>query len=224
MATNKPANGQQLTLPRIITVAYTTRVVDNIEEKLPPFTAPINYKDPAKIEDYCAEQRARFLDRARFMPYVATFDMVRIVDIETKRIRDFSRQAEVNEGKAPVALRVRNYLKSNFKDVWPSDLTAPTGNVTFVGFEVKRFLKILGLECCRPPILKPCPLSMWYGATNFRDIGKMILPDECQDMTLHYALQAHRPARSFYRSLVYVYIIKQLVVFCGNFMGTVNLP
>jgi predicted PolB exonuclease-like 3'-5' exonuclease len=39
-----------------------------IEQHLPEFEAPANYKDPAKIEAYCAEQRERFIHRAALSP------------------------------------------------------------------------------------------------------------------------------------------------------------
>lgn len=39
-----------------------------IEQHLPEFEAPANYKDPAKIEAYRAEQRERFIQRAALSP------------------------------------------------------------------------------------------------------------------------------------------------------------
>lgn len=173
--------------PRVLVVAFTTRMIANLEGKIPAFSAPRNYKDPAKIEEYIAEQRVHFLERAKSMPYVSTFDVVRIVDKSAKRIRDFTYAAHENENKPPVAVRVRNYLKVHYPTVWPSGMQPAKSDVILVGFEMRKFLKMLGLECAK--LGRAAPFSLWNGNSYHRDIGNVILPDECKELTLKYALR-----------------------------------
>src|SRR4029077_2584897 len=54
-------------------VGWRTRVVDGVDQMVPPFKAPANYKDEDKIKAYVAERRDEFLAQAKDMPYTGTF-------------------------------------------------------------------------------------------------------------------------------------------------------
>lgn len=187
-----------------IFVGYKTRLRDGADKVLPEFKAPANYKDAAKIAQYQDERKQQFLADARNMPYTGTFDEVFLIDPnvrdekapEKKKTKALQyRWHPPEDGKPPIAIRVRNYLLKNYPTAWVNDTHGRSKpEVIVVGFDPRTFLKILGLECTLPGVDKPCPLGLWYSNSDHRDIGEAVCPREFVGLTLPYALKFRRPA------------------------------
>lgn len=186
-------------------VGYKTRLRPGAEKTVPEFRAPGNYKDQAKIAAFQEEKKAGFLDAAKDMPYTGTFDEVFLIDPQSpderapektkmKALQYRWQPPEEGGTKPPVSVRVRNYLLKHYRHAWANDTNGRRpAEVVFVGFDPRTFLKILGLECTLPAIAKPCPVGMWYGNSDHRDIGEAICPKEFVGLTLPFALSFRRP-------------------------------
>lgn len=172
-------------------VGYRTRLVDGWEAFAPPAQAPAHYKDKDKIKSYLAEQRAAFEREAADQPYTSTFDSVSLID----KLHEKRPQWSTRAGGPPVGELVRNYLVKYFPRAWPltPDPDDPPTPVVFVGFDTRRFLKLLGLECSLPTAAARCPLRLWYdNAAGHRDILEALAPREYR-LSLPQVLRARRP-------------------------------
>lgn len=180
-------------------VGFKTRLVEGAAH--PEVQVPDHYKDAAKAAAYVAERRAAFAAAALAMPYTATFAEVELVDPNARDEKAPERSKfgapkfvwhPPEAGKLSVAVRVRNYLTKHYKAAWPDEPGRRPG-VVFIGFNVRLFLKILGLECSLPAEGRPCPLGMWYDNPGVRDIGEAVCPREFEGLTLPYVLARRRP-------------------------------
>jgi hypothetical protein len=176
-----------------IIVGYRTRLVADARALMPDYVAPSNWKDKAKINEYIDGKQQEFLTAALEVPYTATLDQVFLVDTGNGRMIQWDFIADPN--KACVSVRVRNYLVNIYGKGW-SEKEYKVSDPPFriIGFNPRRFVKILGLECSMPAIAKPLPLKMWYSNAGHRDIGKAILPKEFRDtLSLDKILRSRRP-------------------------------
>jgi len=178
-----------------IIIGYRTRPVANLEKVLPEFKAPAHFKDPSKIADDIAYKKESFLVYAKDMPYTGTFDEVFLVDPKHNKVVQWSHQATEEDNKPPVAVRVRNYLVKHYPAAWANDTHCDRKQpeAIFIGFSMRNFLKMLGLECSTPGINKACPLGLWYSNVDHRDIGEAVLPSDYKLLTLPYVLKFRRP-------------------------------
>ena len=90
-------------------------------------TAPANYKDPAKIEEYISKARADLVNRARGLPYYSVVKEL-LVAIPAKRLVTrwtLKRDAEQNIVDRP-AVNFRRWLSGNFASFWdlPVDMSS----------------------------------------------------------------------------------------------------
>ena len=187
-------------------VGYKTRLNPGADKHVPEFRPPSNYKDAGKIAAWQDEQKQAFLADAKNMPYTGTFDEVFLIDPQGKdekapggkKFKALQyKWSPPEEGKPPVAVRVRNYLLKNYRTAWSHDTHGrKPPEVIIVGFDPRTFLKILGLECSLPHIAKPCPLGLWYSNSDHRDIAEAICPKEFKGLTLPFALSFRRPVEA----------------------------
>lgn len=181
-------------------VGYKTRVADGIENDMPEFRAPANWKDPKKIEDEIASRRAEFLATAKDMPYTGVLEEVCLLDPSAERDGGgwgkcvSFRERAGEEAKPPVAVRVRNYLLKQYPKAWTNDThDRVPPKVAVFGFDPRTFLKMLGLACAMPGVAKPCPVSLWYNNTDHRDIIEAVMPKDFKGLDLAYVLKRRRP-------------------------------
>ena len=180
---------------RKLLVGYSTRGVDNIDEFMPKFEAPTNFKDEAKIREAIEKSKTKFREEAAARPYTGILDKVVFIDPTAKVTKKYMTEP----GKTPPAARVRNYLLKEFPRAWVRDpneddaaYARRTPEVMFIGFDTRRFLKLLGLECSLPGY-EPCPLDMWHANSDHRDIATAVLPDECGKLDFPSQLKFRRP-------------------------------
>jgi hypothetical protein len=157
---------------------------------------PKTYRDGGTKENNWRDGKQEEIDQALArQPYTATFDKVKLVDIEGQNHKTFSYESRKSNADAPVSVGVRDWLLSTFPDAWPHTLVHHAGRTPmFIGFNPRLFLKILGLECSLPenhtkddegdPVsaYTALPLSMWYGNVDHRDIESAVFAD-CKYMT-----------------------------------------
>lgn len=177
-------------------VGYRTRTAEGYEALMPEFRAPSHWKDTAKIAAEVEVRKQAFLAGAKDCPYVGTFDQVFLVDPSNNQAVLWDYRPP-GSGKQPISLAVRAYLIKFWKDAWKDDMTTVRNRVPpaaiFVGFDMRTFLKILGLECSMPAVGKPLPLRLWYDNTDHRDIGEAVLPKEFKQIGLAEVVKARRP-------------------------------
>lgn len=79
--------------------------------------------------------------------------------------------------------------------VAPEQKEAKDEPVVIIGFDPRRFLKVLGIELSLPlPGNEPLPPGLWYGNTDHRDIEEAVLPKpECKLLSWPHVIQARRP-------------------------------
>lgn len=136
-----------------------------------------------------AEVTERLL-AAHTLPYGGTFKDVFIVDLRNKQPR---RWLWKEDGKT-VSLAVASWLLKSYPNAWTFDLIErpQPPQTLFIGFQIHRFLKVLGLECSLPTVGRPVPLSMWYDSKGHRDILDLVFPTECRKHLLLPAVLAQR--------------------------------
>lgn len=78
-----------------------------------------------------------------------------------------------------VALQMRHWLLSMYGRNWLEknwQTMHSTGEVLFVGFDVKQGIKVLGIDCALTG--NPLPLPLWYSSSDYRDMESAIVPSE----------------------------------------------
>ena len=190
------SNTSQPFRPAKIFVGYQLRVIDNVEQWLPEFTAPSNYKDETKIREYVESKKEEFLTKAAETPYLATFQSVCLIDPQREKALKFE-YTDPATGKPSIAVRVRNYLVKEYAQAWVNAAhydPARLPGAIFIGFDPKLFLKVLGLECSLPSVDKACPLRLWYGNSDHRDIEEAVCPKDYRPyLSLKTVLKLRRP-------------------------------
>lgn len=161
----------------------------DIKNLTPKFVAPSNYKDAQTIANWEQRKREEWQTNAGQMPYLATFAEVFVAAPTQKLVQRWIYHPP-EEGKKPVSLQVRDWLLTNFPEAWPWDMQpGRKPSAILLGFDVRLFLKILGLECSMPAIGKPLPATLWYGQTDHRDIAEAVMPKDClEGLTLPQVL------------------------------------
>lgn len=170
-----------------IVVAYRTRA-SGVECPAPKFSAPSNWKDADKIAANIQAQEDEFTTSLANKLYLGTFDEVRIYDQKSKDTATFKYRVP-DSGKSPACLAIRSWLLKRHPTAWAHS-TDHVGKpeAIFIGYEMRTFIKMLGIECSLPanqPQVdgKPdpktsnaLPLGMWYGQTDHRDIFDAVNP------------------------------------------------
>ena len=195
MTTNSAAQPTAFS-PAKIFVGYRLRPIPDVEKWMPEFAAPSNYKDEAKIKDYIEAKKEEFATAAAGLPYLATFEDVCLIDPQSEKALRFE-YVDPTSNKQSVAVRVRNYLLKAYPKAWANaahyDPSRLPGAI-FIGFDPRRFLKVLGLECSLPTVDKPCPLRLWYGNADHRDIEEAVCPkDFAPWLNIKTVLKMRRP-------------------------------
>jgi hypothetical protein len=165
-----------------IFVGYTTRPVPDeiLKDLMPKFEGRSGTKDEEKIKEQIAEKEAKWKEDCADMPYTGTFDAVHIV-VPCKELSvTYKSDGRQPFGEKPsVSAQVRAFLMKHFKDVWGNEMNSRgTDEAIFVGFNPRRFLKMLGIECSLPEVGKPCPAELWFGNSEHRDIEEAVMPKD----------------------------------------------
>jgi hypothetical protein len=187
-----------------IFVAHTTRLVSETMT-VPEFDPPANYKDPVKIAEWQANKKLAFLANAKDQPYTGTFDVVTIAVADVLKPgtppsvqppfrwsymlpdkNDKKKLVPRSElGLPPICLAIRDWLLTEFPTAWDHSVSLfrrKEPEAVFVGFNIRRFVKMLGIECtlprnrANPTDNNALPLSMWYGNADYRDMNEAIMP------------------------------------------------
>lgn len=174
-------------------IGYRMRAAVGLKKIVPAITPPSNYKDKDKIAAFVAEAKAAFEAEAKNMPYTGTFDEVFLVDPAHEQALQWVYSDDPS--KPSIAVRVSNYLLKTFPKAWEGDIGEhETPQVIFIGFDPKRFLKVLGLECSLPRVGKALPPRVWYGSNNYRDILEAVQPDAyCKRLDIKDIAAERRP-------------------------------
>jgi hypothetical protein len=182
-----------------IIIGYRTRPVapERLEKLIPEFLPAANLTDEKKIKADVDNKRARYMENAGRMPITSTFDMVCLCDPANKAFKTWKYEGrEPGSGKKPVCLAVLDYLLSKYPKAWSNDISDISRSpVTFIAFEPKRFLKILGIECCLPSTEghRPPPVKLWYSNSDHREIETLVPDDFCKGLPFRLGVQAYRP-------------------------------
>lgn len=174
------ANGSKVSR---IFVAYETilRPGLDLQTIMPSFEASWRTKDPEKIDAEIAAKQAKFLtgEGLDAYPYTGTFRRVMLLDPSRRSTSaDFCLSERMpGSGKPSVAAAVSDWLAKHYPDAFKSFLPADKyQGAVFVGFDTRRFLKMLGLECSLPSVGRPLPPGAWYETCLHRDIESAVLP------------------------------------------------
>jgi hypothetical protein len=177
-------------------VGYRTRLVDGAAP--PEFTcSDRRLKDEKKIQDNIDKQAEAWDEEAKNQPYTGTFDEVFIVDPSNEAHQSWKYKGrEPGSGKSPICASVASWILANHETAFSDDLTNhKQPEVIFVGFGMRRFLKILGLECSLPRGDRSrVPVSMWFGNSDHRDVENAVKPSDFKFLDWATVIAARRPA------------------------------
>lgn len=179
-------------------VAYRTKVVSDevVEALMPPIQLPKSAKgdDEKKAADLQARIDA-FKENARNLPYTGTFDYVTISAPSIEKVARWdSKGRELGGSKVPMCIAIRSWLLKHFPNAWSHDThDTRKPEAVFIGFNPRRFVKMLGLECSLPLYGQPLPPKLWYSQSDYRDMESAVLPDDCKPLTLPGILKRRRP-------------------------------
>lgn len=177
-------------------VGYTCRMLpqDLIADLVPPIKGDSRLKDPAKcktpeekeeaekaIAEDLAKRKAAFEAESKYIPYLGTFNRVVIYDLKNKRTgRWNAAECKPFGSKAPMSERIVAWLLKSYPKAWGS--TIDDGNkqpeVRFLGFDMRDFLKLLGVEATMPNSENVPPPRLWYANSDHREIYDAVAPDK----------------------------------------------
>jgi hypothetical protein len=176
-------------IPKVF-IGYRTQPSGDLLAAAPEFKAPSNYVDKEKINAAIQVKREQFAAEAAHLPYTASLSEIYIFDAGSSQATQF---VTVPEKKSP-ASRALRYLLKAYPQAWGDEAGYEFGKPTviFVGFKIRMFLKILGIECSLPGSPKRAPLGLWTSGSNYRDIGDLICPPD-YGFSFPYVLSRRRP-------------------------------
>ena len=175
-------------MSRKVFIGYSTRVVPDVERLMPEFESRAGTKDEDKKKVQITEKQEAWKRDAKNMPYTGTFDKVHIAiqpdpheeDPELKRgkVVTYDSASRYPFGtRTAVSRMVGSLLLRYFPTAWSDDIVSKSiPKAVFIGFNPRRFLKMLGIECSLPTIRKTLPAGLWYGNSDHRDIGEAVIP------------------------------------------------
>jgi hypothetical protein len=160
-------------------VAFQTTRAKGADKLIPEFMAPSNYKDSAKISAYIKQKEADYLERAADQPYTGYLSAIRIFDSESRSVGTWT----ANPSQPSVAVSARTWLLKHYPAAWSNSLVgARASDVIFVGFNIRQFLKMLGIECSLPlnqpedqDKVHTLPLDAWYDSKSC-DLEAAVMP------------------------------------------------
>jgi len=177
-----PANSNALPLPLpthpLLVFGYKSSPLADYPR--PVFTSGYDGK---RGDDAIAEKHKEFSREAGRLPYVSTFS-----EIAVARVLGASTSVStfVSQGNDKAAVLFRNWLIGHYQGVWRNDLTAPSfANrtqpiPTLCGFDTKKFMRRVGVECVLAQA--PLPLGFWFGNPDHRDVMDFLVIDEFRKM------------------------------------------
>lgn len=166
-------------MPRSIIVVGFELAARNEKEALTPLTMlhpPANYGEEAK-KKWAADNRDKILSQVYEAKFNTTVEQVYAVNLTTKSMFKFPDEA-ADEDTAPVSASTGfyNWLAGSqgaqYPDYPPCDITTPA----FYGFDIKSFLRAVGIDCVTSGM--PVPLSLWYGNSHAYDPYEMVIEDD----------------------------------------------
>ena len=183
----------------------------DVETLMPVFTFPSNWKPETK-EDNRLKKEQEFREGCGRQLYTSEFETVHLLDPslgsevhfqrgEWADIALFAAQRKKKAEPLSVALQVRQVLLNGRGSAWTDNIFDKRDEgpeAVFVGFRIKTFLKVLGVECALHG--NPLPLSMWYGSSDHRDVENALVPDDAsaKNIDLAMALEFFENAGVFY--------------------------
>lgn len=188
----------------LVIVAYRGIVLPEAATMFEEARAPKNYGAAAAAE-YVAKAQAEQLADSATLPYVGQLTEVLLIDPIKKRLGRFpapspkrvvtrkkklqtdgSLLGDEDDAPAPrpIALQAADWIMEGYSDAFSTDIFeySPT-KVSFIGYDPRRFIKMLGTECAL--LGKPMPPSFWITNTEHRDVIELLMPkQECKNMRL----------------------------------------
>lgn len=160
---------------------------------------PGQYKKAESIAAYIEDQLAAMPAVFAQQPYTGTFAEVQLCHAGSKQPNAHVRFAyrDPASGRQPACVDIRKWLLGAFPGVWAeytlaaSLRTAPP-TVLFVGFDPKRFLRTLAIECSLPDtkgVVTPLPLTLATG--DCFDLEDAVMPSTyCRHVSWNMVLGA----------------------------------
>lgn len=150
-----------------------------------------------------AEQEAEWLAEFHKSPYGGRLSRAVIMDPQKAIAQEFKdgkaifRPSKFPKGETvPVALQVAGWLEKHYAKSLPGTLVEAFGDsrgrdtLSFLGFEPRRFIKHLGIECAR--LKYPARAGLWYANSDHRDMGGAIMPEPFhKQLELAQVLELH---------------------------------
>jgi len=152
-----------------VVVSFTTKKSPVFDAVKPEFSAPSNYKDPAKISEFLTERMRRWeSDEAPLHPHAAVIDTAKVVICKRLQLSKAATRTSIDCTSASEAA---DFLVDSLSDCWDSP-EAPV----FFGFDAKPFLRILSMETSMPGNTIKLPYKAWYGEGNTRELSTALYP------------------------------------------------
>lgn len=177
----------------VVLVGYQTSPRDDAEQFVPDFTANSNVKDAEVARRQIAEKRGRFMMELATKPYLGQLETVYMAlasDLDTSKSVTLNVETEGHLLGPSIANILYQWFPNHF-DPDTGHYFDEVDPIRFIGFDVRNFVKLVGLECAEygNSIL---PHALWYQADH-RDMREAVLPTpEATGITLDVVIDRLR--------------------------------
>jgi hypothetical protein len=172
----------------ILFVGYSISVKESLEGLVPNWPPDAVDAIPAG-EAAVLEAREDVRKRVAEDPAVHLFDLARVVILDPQAETVFD-TATIDK---PAVSTAAGWLLDHYPDAWgltPFHYTSGPPKVSFYGFDMRLFLKLLGLGAAQ--LGQALPAGLWYSNTDHRDMEGALLPSQCtaKKFTLMQAMKS----------------------------------
>ena len=157
-----------------IFVGYSLKVIDDIASLVAPVV------DETNAADVAAHEKAlkKLQDHAGDNVYLSSLDRV-VMTVRSGKLKlDFDSAESKSKVKVPVCVQVQKWLLENFPNAWSPEVHAPYGlpAAYFIGFNPRRFVKTLGIDCSLPVNDVKLAAGVWFSNSDHRNIEEAAMP------------------------------------------------
>lgn len=157
----------------LLFVGFATRVLEDIEPYLPEFEPNKTDKDPVAG---ALKKRNAFLECAPYTAHLCKLTSVVIASVKQQRFFNWA----LTEGEdTNLGTLFSGIFRQHYPTAFDPEGYFSGASIRLVGFDVREFVKLAGLEAAAGG--QPLPTELWYGSDH-RDMLPMILPDKAKDL------------------------------------------
>jgi hypothetical protein len=154
-----------------ILVGYRCKPRSDYQQSLEALTPPKSYRKQETIDEWLAAKQELFTLQARNLKITGEIAAIFAVDLSAGKIFDTSKL----EKDGPWGIAFARWLLDTrgYRSLFADQPKSGSSGVNFYGFDLKPFLRVLGVECNTAGF--EVPLGLWYGNDDCYDPYEMLV-------------------------------------------------